>query len=419
VTIGFLVLRKGYLKVMGALIQAALDRRHDVVLLWDPKEAKPGEEVAKTDLAPWPTARVVEWSRGTPLAPTLGAAGVHALVGPSLYSAFQAFRLDAEVEAIRGSGVRLYSVDYGLDTITSDPAGYGVADVTFYASEWQRQLHWRVKAAGFARIGDARALAARSAVVGSTMLDQLGVVDRAAVRKRYGLDGRPVVLFMTLKMQVPDPWRRLVWGESPRAWRAARALTSGHAALVPEIVRTRGYRDLVEAVRRLCERSGAVLVVKSRRKNGDPAFLEKLAVFDEDTYPYTSMGLMAVADLCVHFQSAGVLEAALAGVPSLSVRVSQEHLRGYPTYTEFYGAAPDTFQNFPGVVWSVSPRDAIARLDAAASLEDFRVDPERRRAYVAQFVGFDDTRSSERALDVIEARRDVAAQLPDARRAPG
>jgi hypothetical protein len=236
------------------------------------------------------------------------------------------------------------------------------------------------------------------------MFDQLALVDRAAVRKRYGLDGRRVVLFLSLKMAVPDQWRRLVWGHAPRVLRAARALTVGRAAWVPEILRSHGYRDLLESVRRFCDRNDAVLIVKSREKNDDPGFVRRLAdvfLVDEAVYPYTSMELMAVTDLCVHFQSAGVLEAAFAGVPSLSVAVSQEHLRAYPTYTEFYVTHPDTLQNFAGVVWSATPREAIARLDAG-SLDDYRVDAARRRAYVAQFVGFDDTRSSERALDVIE-----------------
>jgi hypothetical protein len=405
-TLGFLALRKGFLKVMGALIQAALDRGHDVVLLWDPVEPKPGERLARAELGAWRGARVVEYDRHSPLAPALRAAGVTALVGPRLYEILRAFGRDAELAAFSAAGIRLYSVDYGLDTITSDPAGYGAVDVTFYATEWQRELHWRVQADGFARIGDRRALAARSAVVGSTMLDQLGVVDRAAVRKRYGLDDRPVVLFLSLKMKVPDPWRRLVWGQGPRLVRAARALATGRAAWVPEIVTSNGYRDLVEAVRRLCARSGAALVVKSREKNGDPPFLRGVAdafVVDESVYPYTSMELMAVADLCVHFQSAGVLEAAFAGVPSLSVKISQEHLRRYPTYDAFYSARPDTLQNFPGVVWTVTPREAIARLEGAG-LDRFRVEAERRRAYVERFVGFDDTRSSSRALDTIEDR---------------
>jgi hypothetical protein len=405
-TVGFLALRKGFLKVMGALVQAALDRGHDVVLLWDPVEPKPGERLTRAELGAWRAARIIEYDRHTALLPVLRAAGVRALVGPRTWEVLRAFGRDAEIGALTEAGIRLYSVDYGLDTITSDPAGYRAVDVTFYASAWQRELHWRVKADGFAAVGDRAALQARSAVVGSTMLDQLAVVDRSAVRKRYGLDDRPIVLLLTLKMKVPDPWRRLVWGESPRAWRAARALVTGHGDLVPAIVRSRGYRDLVGAVRRLCDRSGAALVVKSREKNDDPAFLRGVAnafVFDETVYPYTSMELMAAADLCVHFQSAGVLEAAFAGVPSLSVRISQAHLKAYATYTEFYGAEPDTLQNFSGVVWSATPDELIARLDAA-SLADFRVDAERRRAYVAQFVGFDDTRSSDRALEVIERR---------------
>jgi hypothetical protein len=404
VTIGVLALRKGFLKVMGALVQAALGRGHTVVLLWDPVEPKSGERLTRAEVGAWPGARVVEYDRRTPLLPALRAAGVSALVGPRAYEIVRAFGWEAELDAVAAAGVRLYSVDYGLDTITSDPAGYRAVDVTFYASAWQRELHWRVKADGFARIGDRATLQARSAVVGSTMLDQLAAVDRAAVRKRYGLDDRPIVLLLTLKMRVPDPWRRLVWGQAPRAWRVARALAEGRAGLVPEILGSHGYRDLVDALRRLCDRTGAALVVKSREKNQDPAFLRRRAdafVFDESVYPYTSIELMAVAELCVHFQSAAVLEAALAGVPSLSVRVSQEHLRAYPTYAEFYGAGSDTLQNFPGVVWSATPTETTRRLETA-SLGDFRVDAERRRAYVAQFVGFDDTRSSERTLDVIE-----------------
>jgi hypothetical protein len=404
VTIGFLVLRKGYLKVMGALIQAALDRRHDVVLLWDPREAKPGEEVRREHLAAWPGARVVEWSRGTQLAPVLRRAGVRALVGPTLHSALEAFGLMPQVPEFRASGVSLYSVDYGLDTAARDPSGYRTIDVTFYATPWQREEHW--KAEGFAAIGDRAELEARSAVVGSTMLDQLAAVDRAAVRKRYGLDERPVVLFLSLKMMVGSPPRWLLWGDGGRWLRAARALTLRRPDWVGLIPATNDYRELALAVRRFCDRAGAALIVKSREKNGDPAYLRRLAdafVLDEEVYPYTSMELMAIANLCLHFQSAGVLEAAFAGVPSLSVRVSQEHLRSYATYDEFYGGRPDTLQNYAGVVWSADVPGAIARLERS-TLADFRVEAQRRRAYIEQFVGFDDTRSSERALDVIEAR---------------
>ena len=403
--LAFFVPRRGSLKVMGALIQAALDRRHEVVLLWHPAEAKPGERILPKDLESWPGARAIAFDPRAPLPPILAAQSAQALVATSLYSTFEAFGRTVDLPALGQAGVRTFSIDYVLDTVTSSPEGYRAVDVTFYTSEYQRRLHWRVQAEGFARVGAPDELARRSAVCGSPMLDQLAVVDRAAVRKRYGLDdGRPVVVFMSLKMGVPDPWRRLVWGREWRGLRAIRAASTGHAEWVPTILRTHGYRDLMDALARFCARHGAALVVKSRRKNYDPSFLSRYAdVFltDETVYPYTSMELIAIANLCVHFQSGAVIEAAFAGIPSLSVIVSQTHLHAYPGHDEIYGLAPESLQNYGGVVWPVRPEEAIARLERA-SLADFGIDRAARAGYVRRFLEFDDTASSDRVLDVIE-----------------
>ena len=334
--IAFLASRKGYLKVMGSLIQAALDRGHEAILLCDPGERKPGEAVTPADLGHWPAARVLTHRRGEPLLPVLRAAGATALVGPSLHLVLTSMGRAAEMAAARDASVRLYSVDYVLETLTSDPEAYRVIDVTFYATEFERRLHWDLLRERFAAVARAVSLEARSAVSGSTMLDQLALVDRDAVRRRLGLAaGRPVVLLMSLKMAVPEPYRRYVWRDGSVLTRAAVATASGHVGLVPEIWKGNGYRDLVAAVRDFCRRSGAALVVKSREKNRDPRFLRRSAdVFvesDEAVYPYTSIELMAIADLCVHFQSGAVLEAAAAvgalaqreGAPDAPARLSR------------------------------------------------------------------------------------------------
>lgn len=404
-TVGFLALRKGFLRVLGSLIQTALDRGHRAVLLWDPGESKSGEAVTPADLAAWPAAERHVYRSREPLAPVVERLGLRALVAPSLHPYLRAAGLEGEVEAIHRAGARLYSVDYAFETVTADPEGYRHVDMTFYTSPYQRELHWRLMAEGFGRLGPGVDRAARSAVAGSTMTDQMAVVERAAVRKRFGLGAdQPIVLLMSLKMAVPDEWRRLVWGGSPRLWRAARAALGGRGAWVPAILRGHGYRDLVLALRALCRREGAALVVKSREKNADPPFLRRMAdvfVCDEAVYPYTSMELMAVASLCVHFQSGAALEAAFAGVPSLSVEVSQSHLEEYASFEEVYGGRPGSLQNFPGIVWPVGHSEAAGLLRASA-LRDFAVDPEARRRYVEKFLGFDDTRSSERILDAIE-----------------
>ena len=404
-TIAFLASRKGYLKVMGSLIQASLDRGHGVVLL-DRDTEKTGEAATPADFAHWPRARVAGRRPDEPILPLLQRERVDALVGPSLHFLLSRTELGSEIDAIRRAGIRLYSVDYSFETLTSDADGYRVIDVTFYSSEYQRRLHWSVLESDFARLPADVDMNARSAVCGSTMLDQLARVDRAAVKRALGLDsGRPVVLLMSLKMMVPEPWRRYVWGGEPAVLRALHAATHGRARLVPEILRGNGYRTLVTALRRFCERAGATLVVKSREKNRDPAFLRNEAdVFvekDADVFPYTSMQLMAVADLCVHFQSGAVLEAAFCDVPSLSIQVPQTHLESYPGFRESFGGEPGSLQNFPGIVWLVPADRAPAWLDGR-TIADFAVDPVARRDYVNRFLGFGDTCSSERVLDVIE-----------------
>lgn len=414
--IAFLASRKGYLKVMGALIQAALDHGHEALLLSEPSERKPGEATTSEDLGHWPTARVLPFQRDSSLARLLARERADALVGPSLHFVLASMGLEQDIPAMRAAGVRLYSVDYILEALNSRPEAYRVLDRTFYTSEYQRQLHWTFFKDEFDSLRRSLDLSARSAVAGSTMLDQLGLVDRPTVRRRLGIGpDQPVVLFMSLKMAVPEPWRRFVWGSGPALVRAVQAVVQGRTDLVPEIWKGNGYRALAQAVRRFCRGVGAALVVKSRKKNQDPRFLRDVAdIFierDDDVFPYTSIQLMAVADLCIHFQSGAVLEAAMAGVPSISVTVPQSHLHQYPGYREIYGTREGSLQNFPGVVWSTSHEGTPALLEGR-TLADFRLVPAARRAYVERYLGFDDLCSSRRVLEVIEDDARVRSVSP-------
>ena len=130
-TLGFLVLRKGFLKVMGATIQAALERGHDAVLIWDPVEPKPGEGgdgCRPERLAPRPTDRVGASHAALAFAP---GRGVGALLAPSLHYVLKSSARDEGIAAIRRAGIGLYSLDYVFETVTSDPAAYRVIDITF------------------------------------------------------------------------------------------------------------------------------------------------------------------------------------------------------------------------------------------------------------------------------------------------
>jgi hypothetical protein len=409
VKIAFLASRKGYLKVMGSLIQAAIERGHEALLLTDPGERKPGEATTAEDLGHWPRARTLPIRRGASLAPLLAGERTEALVGPSLHFVLASMGPEEDIRAVRAAGVRLYSVDYIVEALNSRPESYHLIDRTFYTSEYERSWHWHESPFkdDFDELGRRLDLSARSAVGGSTMLDQLGLVDRGTVRRQLGIGpDKPVVLFMSLKMAVPEPRRRFVWGDGSALTRTAKAVAHGRADLVPEIWKGNGYRALAQAVRRFCDRAGAVLVVKSRQKNHDPRFLQdvadKFVERDDEVFPYTSIQLMAVADLCIHFQSGAVLEAAMASVPSISIRVPlSDDQRKYPAHTFAFDPGVGSLSNFPGVAWFTPPEEAVSLLEGR-TLADFRLDPAARRAYVERYLGFDDLGSSRRVLQAIE-----------------
>jgi len=60
---------------------------------------------------------------------------------------------------------------------------------------------------------------------------------------------------------------------------------------------------------------------------------------------------------------------------------------------------PGWIFNWPGVAYGVPLREAFDGL-ARWSLDDFPLDPGARAEYVERFLGFDDSRSSERLLDL-------------------
>jgi len=404
--IGFLIFRLANLKGLGSLITLSLQRDHEVAIFVDPtSKPKLGEAVDQGALAEiWPNAQVVDLqTESTPQG--LADANCNAIVGMAILTA-EEYR--GRLDTARENGALLFSISYLFEGPGRDPSLMASLGKAFYLSEYERTVHESLFPQSFNSLGSDWKQK-YTEISGSTCCDQLAEFDSRKTRHRYGIsETSPVVLFMSLKMSVTDTWRNLVWGESSKTRRTLKAIKGRHWRLIPEIWTQDTYKEICNELKEFCIRNGALFVVKSRTKNDDPLWLRELSdVYvgqDETEYPYTSIQLIGISNLCVHFESAAVFETAFAGVPSLSINIPQPSLyEQLPEYSTRYRSKElGSLFNYPGVITSIDCSKIVEHL-RRADLKDFAMEPSQRSKYVSAFMGFDDMRSSVRILDSMES----------------
>lgn len=408
VRVVFIVERKNYYRTFGPAVDAALRRRWAVECWHDwaqPRWGTKGSEFP--DAVPtfrWGTPKVVRYHGAQELVATLNAAPPDAVVS-----------LGAPLAGVAGR-VRWIVMHYTSSLLEPlGPRGLLACDaVGGYSRYWLEQALEHFKESGsLPSAGESEAeIRRRFSVVGVPELDQVAVVEPRAVRERLGLPpDRPVVLYLPYPMK-SNPrtfWLRHVYEPTSRLRRGLVVLAARELRYWPHVVRDWNDRRLVEAVRAFCDANDALLVVKSRLKDPVPRHTQRLAdlvLYDPSYYPATILELLSIASLCVHFFSSAVYESVFLGVPSLCLAPSAEDMGLIPLSSRgLFHVREGGSYNFPGASYFMPLPEAFADL-SRTSLKDFPMDPFARTRFVQTFLGFDDTRSSERFLDLVEGRSD-------------
>lgn len=260
-------------------------------------------------------------------------------------------------------------------------------------------------------------LACFTTCVGSPEIDARRIVDGDDVRRRWGIPrNQPVVVLLPFPRGVGKSsfWPKKIFAEPSRARRLMNVAMYRQFKYWRRAIADTTDADVVRAIRAFCDRNGAFLLVKSRRKTPVSAYTRAVAdlcVYDESYYPPTILEALSIASLCISFYSLGAVEAAAMSVPNLCVTFSAEDYLGhhrdeYVSFERLYTRTRGSLFEFPGVSRTVTPDEAIAELGTRA-LSEFEVDASARAAYVRQFIGEDDGRASVRLLEAIE--RSVAS----------
>ena len=403
----FVVWRKNYYRVMGPVVDAALKRGWDVECWHDYSQAREGMKSSEfPDAVPtfrWGTPKVVEYRGEGDLVALLNARPPDAVVAITPRPA-------ALKTTVRWVGLH-YMTNY---VHPPEPLGIFSSDlVAGYSRFWLERALEYFRATGALRDGDAtteQEIARRFTTVGVPELDQVEAIEPQAVRERLELPAeRPVVLFLPYPM-MSNPrtfWLRHVYAPTSRVRRAFAVIATRRFEYWRDVLSDRNDRRLVAALRAFCDANDALLIVKSRRKEGRvPRYTRSradLVLYDPSHYPATILELLSVASLCVHFFSSAVYESVFLGVPSLCIAPSAEDMGLWRWSRGLYNLREGESYNVPGASYFMPLPEAFDALPRAR-FKDFPMDPTSRAHFVRKFLGFDDTRSSERVLDLVGAR---------------
>jgi hypothetical protein len=396
--IACLITRKNYYRLLGPVVEEALARGHAVECWHDwsgPRTGPKGSEFP--DAAP-------RFPSGAPAVKTCqGAADLSERLGLDPPDALVSIDPPPPELRARVKAPWIW-LQYAAD-ILFQPTPRGIQDadaVALYGPAWVGMLERR-----FGREQVGPGLARKAWVVGAPELDLVHRIDRDEVRRRLGLPAdRPIVLYLPfpLRSNVPTPWLRHVHAPSTRLEQGLRTLLAGRREYWSHVARGWNDRRLVEAVRAFCDRNGAALVMKARRKDPLPRYAERLAdraFYDLSHYPATILELLSVAALCIHFYSTTALEAAYCGVPSLCLAPREDELgpRSFG-FAFIHNGAPGGLYNVPGVAYW---RPLVAAFDGLRGwrLSDFPLEAGSRRRYLERYLACDDGRSSGRLLDAV------------------
>ena len=412
--LGFLVLKKSFLKHYAPLIEESLARGIPVTLLVD----QTGDECG---FGGYEFPHVDELPRFRNGAPDVRPYATREELGRIVGSR----RLDAVFAVLRRRAVdhlRAELPDLFLAQLQTVPDPIIISHVDTFDAVYGFTPSWVQWSADYmvhyGRLHDterdvyAKRLEAIYVPVGFAEMEQLRYIDPASVRAGLGVPGSArTVLYLPFPFKSTRHhggfWPRHIYGAS-RPWQYASALAARRTEFLPYARHGWNDRALVRALRQFCDRTGALLLVKGREKNPVPRYLAAVAdrvFYDDAYYPATILELAAITDLCVHFYSTGLSEVVFAGAPNLCVSPTPAEwpIYGRRRIVKEFSTTPPAFYHYPGVTYSWTVPETITRLPSAR-FEDFPLEAAARRKYLERFLGYESLDVSARILRDLDGR---------------
>lgn len=408
----FLVHRSNYYKLYGPIIESAIERRLDVEL-W----LLQNESGSKAHLMP-SAEKVPDFGQDPIVRTFLTKADLDLAIEHSAETTF--ISLHPKVNYInRALPPFFITIQHGIDTfVESSLDVLSSSDVLCLYSEfwldWAARYYSEVE--GVSQESAKQRLLKNAHFTGFPQMDAVSKIDPLAVRRRLQIEpGRPVVLLLPITLSnKAGAWPRFFEVSDRRRQfaRLARGAASEGAGFGFEYLpwALKGWNDekLTSAVREFCDRNNAFLVVKGRAKDPVRSWLSEAADVvcgDEGEYPPTTLELLSIADVCIHFYSFAALEAAYMGVYGITIdrpSPAGAYNESEPTYHRLWRTHDNASAfNFAGVnKWMTIPQAFESLADLKVS--QLKIDKKEHSSYIATYLGNARSDSSKNVLSLVQ-----------------
>lgn len=242
----------------------------------------------------------------------------------------------------------------------------------------------------------------KSIAVGTPSLDDLGLIDRSEVRKRWGIpEGIPVVGLFPSPYDMPLGY---FWGDLNMVENSIGllrvAMLYKQLKQLPYLNRVPKDKEIVRAISDFSKNNGALFIAKMRKHRRTKKHLAScldLVIGEDSFFPHSSLELFAISDLCFGFCTSGSFECIAAGTPYIDINIPF-----FPKNELIQLCVPSLEVNLPwsGVTTEMEAENLVKQLPSM-SIEDFTIDNSQRTAYLDYFTSETKGDSSAKMMEVI------------------
>jgi len=410
--IAFLIERNIYYKSFGSVMDEALKKGHKVFCFHDYAQPRGGHQkayqfpsIANVPLFKNGNVQTVKYNNNQDFLQKIKQHNIKVLV--TLHFSQQHTELR---ENIKKQGVYWVAFQHSFDTVNFAKYAHLPDKYFVYTNKWiDWILDYRIKQ----NISEAtNRIRETIKSTGFVQLDQKSLINKEEVRQEWGIPERKnVVLYLPFPFGSSNDafWVPFIYGRNISFKSFILFLKNiGKLRLrhIKQLIKKQNDKSAVLALKEFCNNNNAYLLVKSRKKDPVPKYVEKVAdkvLYDDNFYPSTMLKCLSVSDLCIHFYSSVVTEAVPMDVPSLCITPSQKDWQSIQgDLWDMLLIKTKKLFNFREASYSLTIPETIKELPKK-TFKDFPLTKQAKQQYVKEFIGNNDVNYSSLAVKEIES----------------